>query len=189
MHQRDQRKLAPGRARIDHHQPHLEQRKVPRPNSPSISLPVLQWCFECNVCCTDCCRHTSIYLASSSKPSGASEATKMVHRVVFWSGFGELLTANAIALPPPAEVVLIALQVSLFDFGSLASKCDRSSTRSHFGCTRSLQASEAASDTGFKGLTRGSPRFWRIGDRSLWRSEHEGHKGRRTRRMWAHRRC
>jgi hypothetical protein len=66
-------------------------------------------------------------------------------------------------------------------YGSLASKCDLSLTKNHYGRTRYSAAWEQASDTGCRAWIKDSRRFWERGDRVCWRRGQGGQRGRRLR--------
>jgi hypothetical protein len=111
----------------------------------------------------------------------------MVHKVLFWGGFG--LSSSPSPSPPPSPLAPCRIaadrkleQASQSAYGNSASKCDLSSISNHYGRTRYSAAWEQASGTGCRAWTKDNRRFWERGDRVCWRRGQGGQRGRRLRR-------
>lgn len=73
----------------------------------------------------------------------------MVHKVLFWGGFGTFSSPPPPPTLPIGDTTKKKLEQALqFVHGNSASKCDLSSTRNHCGLTLCSEAWEQASGTG-----------------------------------------
>lgn len=100
-------------------------------------------------------------------------AFTMVHKVLFWSGFGNSSTTSAISIEYPTNRGCSS-QASLPEYGSSALKCDRSSTKNRSGSTPSMPALAAALATGSWVLSSDNSDSSPTDETHCSKSEHEG---------------